>query len=410
MHKMKLSFAWLPFVLLVLLTSCFGDEPLSMECDITEVEIGVDESEDLFLNVANTSDGYGPVYIEPFDLQVNDFVFYVHSVEAVGTRTVTLKTTAKSKTEILEGNDFVSFQNGGLVDFSGGQTRYFRVTSEDGDWNRIYSISFVQKYASLAPCTLNIDFESYSLSEPSKTAEDKGVYYVWSDNDPNAVRVDQWVTGNPGFKLSKGNATAPEYPTVAVADGGVDGGPCLKLETKDTGTFGKMMKYPIAAGSFFIGTFDVGNALNNALAATRFGLPFAHKPTKLSGYYKFKAGARFQDKDSKTVVGRVDQPDAYCVVYRNTDAEGNQVLLDGSDVLSNPNIVGLARISGVVETDEWTRFEIPVEYSEQIDEDVLVGYGYSMTICFSSSIDGAYFEGAIGSTFYVDKVTLDCEY
>ena len=98
------------------------------------------------------------------------------------------------------------------------------------------------------------------------------------------------------------------------------------------------------------------------------------------------------------------------MIYRNTDAEGNAVLLDGADVLSNPNIVGLARISGVVETDEWTHFEIPVEYTEEIDDDLLVEYGYNMTICFSSSIDGAYFEGAPGSTFYVDKVTLECEY
>ena len=407
MHKMKLSFAWLPFVLLVLLTSCFGDEPLNMECDITEVEIVLDNPGELFYNVDDRAKGWGPV-LEVSSV-LTDICYTVRSVDLVGERPVKFKITENSKIEILEANAYVNFQNGSLVDFSGGQTRYFRVISEDGDWNRTYSISFVQKYASLTPCVLKIDFDYYALSNPAKTVEDKGVYYVWEEYDANAIQKNQWVTGNPGFKLSKSSAKAPDYPTVAVADGGVDGGPCLKLETKDTGAFGRMVNYPIAAGSFFIGTFDVENALKNALMATRFGLPFAHKPTKMSGYYKFKAGAQFQNKESQPV-DRIDQPDAYCVIYRNTDAEGNAVLLDGADVLSNPNIVGLARISGVVETDEWTHFEIPVEYTEEIDDDLLVEYGYNMTICFSSSIDGAYFEGAPGSTFYVDKVTLECEY
>ncbi|MBR5029988.1 MAG: PCMD domain-containing protein, partial [Muribaculaceae bacterium] len=34
---------------------------------------------------------------------------------------------------------------------------------------------------------------------------------------------------------------------------------------------------------------------------------------------------------------------------------------------------------------------------------------YSLTIVFSSSIEGATFEGAIGSTLKVDKVQLTCE-
>ena len=407
MHKMKLSFAWLPFAALLLLTSCFGDEPLNMECDITEVEIVLDNPSELFYNPDDHTNGWGPV-CEVSSTSEN-ICYTVRSVDLVGERPVKFKTTANSKTEILVDDAYQAFANGSLVDFSGGQARQFRITSEDGAWNRTYTISFVQKYASLTPCVLNIDFDYYALSDPSKTLNDKGVYYVWEEYDANAIQKNQWVTGNPGFKLSKSSAKAPEYPTVAVADGGVDGGPCLKLETKDTGAFGRMVNYPIAAGSFFIGTFDVENALKNALVATRFGLPFAHKPTKMSGYYKFKAGAQFQNKQSQPV-DRVDQPDAYCVVYRNTDADDNAVLLDGSDVLSNLNIIGIARISGVVETDEWTHFEIPVEYTEEIDDDLLVEYGYNMTICFSSSIDGAYFEGAPGSTFYVDKVKLECEY
>mgnify|MGYP002622244763 FL=1 len=396
------------------LMSCIGDELPNTECDIEEVTISVDNPKALFYH------DYDATQVVPS--VENNIIYLLRAGAEVGELPVTLKITEGARAFVDDGiilpdmtnrlgdKHLIPFVNGSSVDFSDGRTRQFRIVSEDGMWDRQYTIHFEQRFAELGPCTLDIDFEDYYIYE---TVDPKGniipKYYIWTDNDPNAIAVNQWVTGNPGFNLSKSSAKPDEYPSVAVAGAGVDGGSCLKLETKDTGAFGRMVNYPIAAGSFFIGTFDVENALKNALIATRFGLPFAHKPVKMTGYYKFKAGAQFQDKKSNPV-DRIDQPDAYCVVYRNTDSEGNRVLLDGADVLSNPNIVGLGRITDVVETDEWTEFDIPMVYTEEIDDELLVDFGYSMTICFSSSIDGAYFEGAPGSTFFVDKVKLECEY
>ena len=40
---------------------------------------------------------------------------------------------------------------------------------------------------------------------------------------------------------------------------------------------------------------------------------------------------------------------------------------------------------------------------------MLANRGYNLTIVFSSSIDGATFEGAIGSTLKIDSVKLTCE-
>lgn len=42
--------------------------------------------------------------------------------------------------------------------------------------------------------------------------------------------------------------TPEELPTVQV-NGGVNGGKCVKLTTKDTGSFGSMVKMYIAAGN-----------------------------------------------------------------------------------------------------------------------------------------------------------------
>ena len=35
--------------------------------------------------------------------------------------------------------------------------------------------------------------------------------------------------------------------------------------------------------------------------------------------------------------------------------------------------------------------------------------GNKLGIVFSSSVDGAYFRGAVGSTLYIDEVELICE-
>ena len=391
-----------------MLTSCIGDEPLNAECDIESVSIMVDDPGQLFYNPADTEKGYGPEI--NVSSTATEIVYIVRALQMVGELPITLKVTEGAEIELKElQGDYKAFKNGSPVDFTGGMKRLFRIKSQDGAWERNYEIYFKQRFAQLGPCSLEITFDNYALNDPNKTVESAGAYYVWTAEDPNAISKDQWVCGNPGFKLSKSSAKPNDYPTVAVAGEGVDGGACLKLETRDTGAFGRMANMRIAAGNFFIGTFDVANAMKDALAATRFGLPFSHKPVKMTGYYKFKAGEQFQDKKGNPV-DRIDLPDAYCILYRNTNAEGKQVLLDGADVLTNPNIVGLGRITDVIQTDEWTPFEIPVIYSEEVDDEVLVDFGYNMTICFSSSIEGAYFEGAPGSVFYIDNVTLECEY
>lgn len=391
----------------LLMSSCFGDEPKNMECDIESIAINLENPTDIFYwdynskKTVKLDDGFDDIFYT-----TDSIPFIVRYDAVIGELPVTVGATEGATVYLSQNNEYVPFRNGSLVDFSGEQTRLFRIVSEDGVYNRTYKVCVVpDEDPNLGACTMKIDFEDFYYYE------EKGLpkYHIFIENDPYAISADQWVSGNPGFKLSKSSAQPDDYPTVAVEGGGVDGNTCLKLETRDTGAFGRMVNYRIAAGNLFIGTFDVANALKNALQATRFGLPFRHKPIKMSGYYKFKAGPQFQDKRGNPV-DRIDQPDAYCVMYRAVDAQGNRVQPDGDDVLTNPNIVGIGRITGVVETNDWTRFEIPIEYSEDIDQELLIANGYNMTVCFSSSIEGAYFEGAPESTFYVDKVTLECEY
>ena len=106
--------------------------------------------------------------------------------------------------------------------------------------------------------------------------------------------------------------------------------------------------------------------------------------------------------------GRIDEADIYAVFYRNKDAQGKNVYLYGDDVLSSPLIVRKARVPSLPPTNQWTRFEMFFE-GDDADEQILESKGYNLTLVFSSSKEGAAFEGAIGSELCVDEVEVSFE-
>ena len=223
----------------------------------------------------------------------------------------------------------------------------------------------------------------------------------------NYLQVGNFSNGNPGFNLSMGSAKPDEYPTAPLING-YDGA-AVKLTTRSTGPFGAMVNKRIAAGNLFIGTFDMGSALTDAMKATHFGLVFDRQPMTLTGYYTYQPGATFQDPKGNAVADRTDQAAIYAVLYRNHDDQGNAVTLYGDNVKTSPQIVAIADMGMVKPAKEWTPFSIDFKYLSDIDLDLLKQHGYSLTIVFSSSADGDQFEGAVGSTLCVDKVRLACK-
>lgn len=81
--------------------------------------------------------------------------------------------------------------------------------------------------------------------------------------------------------------------------------------------------------------------------------------------------------------------------------------------MTDKSIVRLARINSddAKETDEWKSFDIPFETmnGKSINSEDLKNGKYKLAIVLSSSINGAYFIGAIGSTLYVDELEIICE-
>ena len=128
-------------------------------------------------------------------------------------------------------------------------------------------------------------------------------------------------------------------------------------------------------------------------------------PKELIGYYKYKAGEKFQDKDKKEIKGRKDSLAIYAVLFETGDGVE---FLDGTNSLTSDRIVLLAQLKDAKETNDWTRFSISFEpvAGRTIDSEKLKNGKYSLAIIMSSSKDGAFFNGAVGSTLYVDELKL----
>ena len=368
------------------LTSCFKDEPLNAECDIEQAYIHVDnplgmfyQQSDTLINVLSTAEDINFVVRKTTDL------------------------TALAPIFNLTPDATIYPDNGSEQDFSNGPIVY-TTTSEDGLYKRNYRVNFI-----FSKDMLEYNFDHFSLN----TNAPANKYYVWTDLDDEGNPLNNWATGNPGYRMAKGSAQPDEYPTTPWAEEGHE--TCVKLTTCETGKFGSDRKMPIAAGNLFLGEFDTKKALTanaagvKGVLATKFGLPIGSQPVSFSGFYKYKRGDVFTDKNNE-VKDSKDYGSIYAVFYDNHDVNGEPFVLHGDDVLSSDQIISIANIGQIDDTSEWTAFNLnfKLQPGKVIDPVKLANRGYSLAIVSSSSINGATFEGAVGSTLWIDNFSIKC--
>ena len=368
------------------LTSCFKDEPLNAECDIEQAYIHVDnplgmfyQQSDTLINVLSTAEDINFVVRKTTDL------------------------TSLAPIFNLTPGATIFPDNGSEQDFSNGPIVY-TTTSEDGQYKRNYRVNFI-----FSKDMLEYNFDHFSLN----TNAPANKYYVWTDLDDEGNPLNNWATGNPGYRMAKGSAQPDEYPTTPWSEEGHE--TCVKLTTCETGKFGSDRKMPIAAGNLFLGEFDTKKALTanaagvKGVLATKFGLPIGSQPVSFSGFYKYKRGDVFTDKNNE-VKDSKDYGSIYAVFYDNHDVNGEPFVLHGDDVLSSDQIISIANIGQIDDTSEWTAFNLnfKLQPGKVIDPVKLANRGYSLAIVSSSSINGATFEGAVGSTLWIDNFSIKC--
>lgn len=366
----------LAVVIPMMLASCIKEEPLNTECDILEAWVEGDGLDDLFVRSSDMRIGDVPS-------GADQLTFIVRQRSSLPAMPIHFKLTPGAS---------VAPASGTAQDFSNGPVAY-TVTSEDGQWHRSYKVDFREP---TLPSN-RYDFEHFELSN-------NGRYYVWYNLDDNGEKEYLWASGNEGFMIAAPNAAATAYPTVPDEDG-LDGY-CLRLTTRSTGSWGKTFNKPIAAGNFFLGVFNSRHVLTNTLKTTEMGIVYTKKPVRVSGYYKYIPGEVYTDKDFNELNDRTDEANIYAVLYINHDEQGNEVMLHGDDVLSSRYIVSKAQVASLPATSEWRLFEMAFEDITPVDASLLANRGYNLALVFSSSKMGDVFEGAVGSTLYIDNVEI----
>lgn len=373
--------AALSTAMLLMFTSCFGDEPKGCEADIETATLHVDNPEQYFF-------------------QATDSMKVIFSTDSV------ISFTVRSGADVSDLAPVFTLSQGATVEPASGSSHNFAqgpvlytVTSQDGKWQRRYFVSVVPVTTTVSD-TVRFDFEHYELEPADKK------YYIWHNTLADGTLGNDWASANTGYRVSMGSALPMDYPTTPLEQGYDGAAVCLM--TRDTGPFGKMANKRLAAGNMFLGTFDIRIAMSDHLHATRFGIPFTDLPDRFMGYYTYEPGPSVQDFYGNPIAGRTDSASVYCVFYRNHDAAGNEVVLYGDNILSSELIVAIANMGYVAPTTQWTPWDVKFEYREPIDEELLANRGYNIAIVFSSSASGGDFIGAIGSRLCVDKVRLIC--
>lgn len=359
------------------MVSCIQDEPLNAECDITAVTVP------------------GSV---------------LNRVPEISNDKVTL--IVKNDVSLLEplAPEF-TLTPGATIEPPSGTPRYFlfpqsyTVTSQDGQWSKTYTV-YVKKNNTI---NLDYNFDNVRLVKGSEFRDTYFDEFYEVNSAGNEILV--WSSANRAYGLVAG-LTPDTYPTYQ-GDDGIDGSKCAVLVTRSTGSLGSLIGKPIAAGNLFMGFFDENKAMEDPLGATHFGIEFYRVPTLFSGYYKYKPGEVYGEPGENgkfvPVSGKTDMFNLYLVMYEVTE---DMPYLDGYNVLSkdNPNIIGSAEIPDRHASDEWVPFNVPFLYREgkSIDPDKLKAGRYNMAVVMSSSQDGDYFCGAIGSTLMVDELLITC--
>lgn len=367
----------------LLIASCTKSEPLNAECDITGVTLPGD-----LLNRQPIIEN------DRVTLIVKNFV----------------NVTELAPEFDLTPGATIEPASGTVRDFTEPQT--YEVTSEDGEWHKTYTVTVQRNNA----INLSYGFEDVKLTRTSQGGEYDVFFDVKMDEATHRRDTMFWASGNGGFALTNGKNPPETYPTFQVSDGVK--GKCAKLVTRSTGSWGAMVNKPLAAGNLFLGKFDLSIAVSRPLQATQFGTPFYNVPTYFRGYFKYTPGETYQRFNAsapgklETVEGKKDECNVYAVFYEST---AEMEYLDGSNVLAddNPNIIAVAAISEEMRkgASEWTHFDCPFVFrpGKSIDPDKLENGHYNIAVVMSSSIDGDYFSGAVGSTLMVDELELICK-
>lgn len=206
-----------------------------------------------------------------------------------------------------------------------------------------------------------------------------------------------WNTSNPGTSQGMGAIGGAVNPTTGVTTP-IHGG-TYAAELKSTE---KLSVF--AAASLYTGSFM---GLSGMSANMEFGKAFTTRPTGLHGYYKYTPAVI--NKVDRTPAGvtivqgeTMDQCAIFIALAKKTFTFNNKNEDQYIQYATDPNIIAYGELpsGAATEVDGYVEFNIPLKYKNLTDQPTHI-----IVVC-SSSKYGDYMTGGVGSTLYVDDLSL----
>lgn len=241
-----------------------------------------------------------------------------------------------------------------------------------------------------------------------------GNFETWHENDDNVIcpypksGEQWWDTGNHGSSSVGENVTT--------SDTGKKG-----LAAKLKSTF-VIVKF--AAGNIFVGKYIATDVTNGVIG---FGKPFTpeYRPKKVTFWYKGTVGTINRGSAPGVSSDNSDVAQFYVMLcsnmtgphivatkdtetFMNFETSTIDYCPDGSldknsrNTAKDGHIVAKAVWENTTSQSEWTKVEVPLEYTEYADEMPVY-----ILITASASKYGDYFAGSDKSVMYIDEVTFE---
>lgn len=348
--------------------------------------------EDAKLTELVVEDPKGIVTKQPvFEAGKSDYTFYVKALATDEEVAALIPTITLSPGATLSED---SPELGKAPGFKEDKVFKYTIVSEDGEHESEFTIVCTKK-------KIVYDFEDWVVEFNYTDGND---YYV-----PGPA--ERWGTSNRGSLLAGAGIPVYNDRLVVLKIEGAEayaGNGAAKLRTLDTqpkSSFLQRMIPRVTSGSLFLGSFDLN--YGQQLKSTKFGVPFEEKPMRITGQYKYTPGPDFYAvlegdiKGNPTLIpDKIDKGIIGAILYDITD---NEEYITGENTYTDPRIIAIQHFvceDGV--GAGYQKFVMDLNYSAEYSKEKK----YRLAIIMSSSIEGADFNGAPGSTLCVDDVAV----
>lgn len=273
---------------------------------------------------------------------------------------------------------------GDSVLFTNGRVK-FTVWAEDSIHRTNYYV-----YSSKAQA-LRYNMEQWTTWPEGETNTD--LTYLTPQDEP-------WQTGNEGLRFLKKQGSygmqspySVEKETAFVKAGSA----AAKITTRYVGE-NASAPY-LQAGVLYTGEeFEING--EEPLKSIRFGSLFETKPVKIKGWYSYTPGTRYYHDKVLDESGLADTCRISAILYEIQDVSET---LDSTNIYKDEKIIAIGAFeSGATIANTYAPFEVKLIFHKSY----YFTKKYKLALIYTPSREGASFEGADGSTLWVDEIEI----